>query len=72
MDWANVEGYLNIRALKLVRAVYMCPLKILWGRTRFVCKITHLYPYPTLALMFVNDAIFFRVGLDPFPLPPLS
>ena len=73
MDWANVGGYLNIRVLKLVRTVYMCPLKIPRRRKRSVCKITHLYPYPTLALIFINDAIFFRLGLDPGPpLTPLS
>ena len=71
MDWANVGGYLNIRALKLVRTVYMCPLMIPRGRARFVCKITHLYPYPTLGLMFINDVIFFMGGLDPFPPPTL-
>ena len=75
MDLANIGGYFNIRALKLVRTSHIFPLKVPRGRTRSVCMRIHLYPYPTLALkvkgLFINDAIFFRVGVDP-PFPPCN
>ena len=51
MDLVNVGGYFTIRSLKIVRTVHICPLKIPSRRTRSVCKRTHWYPYPTLALM---------------------